>query len=63
MEIVYSPKQDCFGIRGDTYQYRDILKKYGGLWNSNEKCWFYPNLRQREHVERVVKKCKKHGHK
>jgi hypothetical protein len=39
----------AFGIKGDTYQIKDILKKdLGGKWNGKNKVWMYPNSRKEE---------------
>ena len=38
---------------GNTYPHRDIIKKRGGKWNSEKKCWMVPT----QHYEELSELC------
>jgi hypothetical protein len=40
-ELLVTPNAIGFDVGGDTYKHRKALKKFGGQWNPQSKCWFF----------------------
>lgn len=55
--FAYSYDGRLWLITGNTYQYKDVIKSYGGRWSHDTKSWIATTeqLRSLSFVERMVK--------
>ena len=50
---------DCILIIGDTFNKKNIIKKYKGLWNPDNKGWVIKNKGHKEKVIKTLKRVSK----